>query len=212
MSAFACGHPRDLWNAGRRRSDGRFKAYCRECARTRARASDAAIVAFTMCPDCATILPQTRQGLRKGQSARHQCKPATERDWQGVLCMRCGALAGKRARALCAPCKRTNTMWHYNNDPAYRQKVIDAAKHRVHLKRAAQQRGEVITVAALIERDGDSCYICGVTVRDDLAIGHPLKANIDHVVPISRGGMHSLDNVRLSCRGCNSAKGARLAA
>lgn len=215
MEPFACGHPRDLWNVkvARRKEGSRtgWRQDCLTCARRQSRDREQRIVAFPMCSDCGMLLRQTYQGRRKDKAVAHRCR-TVETNWQGILCMRCGAFTGKRPRSLCPSCKRTNTMWHYNNDPVYRQSVIDAAKHRVHLKRSAQARGEVITIVALIERDGDACYLCGVAVRDDVPIGHPLKANIDHVIPISKGGQHTLDNVRVACRGCNSAKGAKVAA
>lgn len=46
------------------------------------------------------------------------------------------------------------------------------------------------------------CWYCG----ESLTIGD--TATIDHVVPRSRGGRRVLSNERLSCRTCNSSKGA----
>lgn len=33
-----------------------------------------------------------------------------------------------------------------------------------------------------------------------------LYANADHIVPLSRGGKHCVDNLRIACRKCNLAK------
>ncbi len=33
---------------------------------------------------------------------------------------------------------------------------------------------------------------------------------MDHVIPLSRGGKHALDNVVPACRGCNTSKNDRL--
>lgn len=213
MEAFACGHPRDLWNTRSVRRGQRTRNECRVCFRARMRRFEQRVTGFELCLDCGAILPRTRQGQRKARPAGHRCEPVSELPWQGVLCPECGAIKGVRRR-LDALCREHGTvqMHYYRRDAMVRQKVIDAAKHRHHLKRAAQQRGEVITVAALIERDGDCCYLCGRQVSDALPFTHPLKANIDHVVPLSRGGSHTLDNVRVACRSCNSAKGARVAA
>lgn len=136
-----------------------------------------------------------------------------ESNWNGILCPACGLLKGKKRMmdALCGE-HGSITMLYYRRNPIERQRTIDRAKHRHHLKRAAQERGELITLAGLIERDGDLCYLCGRQVSDALPFTHPLKANIDHVVPISKGGTHTLDNVRVACRSCNSAKGAKVAA
>ena len=34
--------------------------------------------------------------------------------------------------------------------------------------------------------------------------------SIDHVVPLSRGGKHEIENLLPACRSCNSSKGAKL--
>lgn len=36
--------------------------------------------------------------------------------------------------------------------------------------------------------------------------------NIDHVVPVAKGGKNEVDNLALSCGGCNNAKSDKLAA
>jgi 5-methylcytosine-specific restriction endonuclease McrA len=38
---------------------------------------------------------------------------------------------------------------------------------------------------------------------------HPKSKSFDHVIPLAKGGPHSMDNVKLSHFGCNSRKGAR---
>lgn len=48
-------------------------------------------------------------------------------------------------------------------------------------------------------RDGGECQYCGRAAE-----------NIDHVIPRSRGGRHTWDNVVAACRRCNTAKRDRL--
>lgn len=54
---------------------------------------------------------------------------------------------------------------------------------------------------AVLVRDNFECQYCGRTAE-----------NVDHVIPRSRGGGHSWDNVVAACRPCNSRKENRLAA
>jgi 5-methylcytosine-specific restriction endonuclease McrA len=35
------------------------------------------------------------------------------------------------------------------------------------------------------------------------------RLSLDHIIPISKGGPHSRDNVVMACRSCNSSKGAK---
>lgn len=52
---------------------------------------------------------------------------------------------------------------------------------------------------AVFVRDGHRCQYCGRSAE-----------NLDHVVPRSRGGTHTWENVVACCRRCNTRKGNRL--
>jgi len=61
-------------------------------------------------------------------------------------------------------------------------------------------RGVVpLTRRAVFARDGHRCQYCGTAAE-----------NLDHVLPRSRGGPHTWENVVASCRSCNARKEARL--
>jgi 5-methylcytosine-specific restriction endonuclease McrA len=59
-----------------------------------------------------------------------------------------------------------------------------------------------LTRRNLMLRDGHQCQYCGR--RPQLR-----ELNIDHVVPRSRGGQDSWENLVISCRTCNLRKGRR---
>ena len=52
-----------------------------------------------------------------------------------------------------------------------------------------------LTRRAVFARDAWSCQYCGAPAE-----------NLDHIVPRSRGGEHSWENVVAACRRCNSRK------
>jgi 5-methylcytosine-specific restriction endonuclease McrA len=56
-----------------------------------------------------------------------------------------------------------------------------------------------LTRRAVFARDGWVCQYCGKAAE-----------NLDHVLPRSRGGKHTWDNVVAACRRCNSKKENRL--
>ncbi len=55
---------------------------------------------------------------------------------------------------------------------------------------------------ALFERDGWKCRYCGDSVTSE-------TATLDHVIPVSKGGDDSPDNLATTCHMCNSLKAGR---
>lgn len=57
----------------------------------------------------------------------------------------------------------------------------------------------------VFNRDNWTCVYCGVKVVQSRQY-KPNQATIDHVIPLSKGGTHTIDNVVTSCQSCNSTK------
>lgn len=56
-----------------------------------------------------------------------------------------------------------------------------------------------------------TCAICGGIVDKTLRSPHPMSASIDHIIPVARGGHpSSIDNLQLTHRACNRAKGTKI--
>jgi 5-methylcytosine-specific restriction endonuclease McrA len=53
----------------------------------------------------------------------------------------------------------------------------------------------------IYSRCNGKCAYCDETDRRIL--------QFDHIVPLSRGGRHAIDNIQLACRLCNQSKGPR---
>lgn len=74
-------------------------------------------------------------------------------------------------------------------------------------RRRAREMGahtEKVSYQEILDRDNGMCHICREWVDED-------EREFDHVIPLARGGPHTEDNIRLSHRSCNRAKGARYA-
>lgn len=70
-------------------------------------------------------------------------------------------------------------------------------------------RYERVNTAAVFIRDEWVCQLCGsATLKAERGTWHPLAPEIDHIIPMSRGGPHTFDNVQCVHRQCNEAKGA----
>lgn len=73
-----------------------------------------------------------------------------------------------------------------------------------------------ISIDKLIKKDRGVCHICGDRVdKNDYkhisgayiaGLRHP---SIDHIMPLSKGGTHTWDNVKLAHMGCNALKNDR---
>lgn len=59
---------------------------------------------------------------------------------------------------------------------------------------------------AVIKRDGRWCRYCDIEVSEWFGDGHPQFLTLDHVIPLSRGGMGTADNLVVACSSCNNAK------
>lgn len=74
-----------------------------------------------------------------------------------------------------------------------------------------------ISLAKLIKRDKNICYICGTRcdkqdyklMEDKYFIAGKTYPSIDHVVSVSKGGTHAWHNVKLAHCYCNSVKSDR---
>ncbi len=64
----------------------------------------------------------------------------------------------------------------------------------------------------VLERDGWTCGICHLSIRQDVDVQHPLALTMDHIVPLAVGGSDRLDNLQPAHRQCNVDKGDDLPA
>lgn len=80
-----------------------------------------------------------------------------------------------------------------------------------HIKRAIAAGVHVDRISAAdldAIRSRPDCHWCGVPVtKYDGIEWQPTDATIEHVIPLSEGGPHSLDNIVCSCARCNFGRG-----
>ena len=57
---------------------------------------------------------------------------------------------------------------------------------------------------------GSVCHLCGQPINLTLTgTRDPMRLSLDHLIPRSRGGTNSIENLRPAHFRCNSARGAR---
>lgn len=81
-------------------------------------------------------------------------------------------------------------------------------------KIAKRQTGSVIGRvyrALVFQRDDYVCWLCDYPTKRDAVVPDPEAPTVDHVIPLAKGGPHTMDNVRTAHFLCNSMKGDSLA-
>lgn len=112
----------------------------------------------------------------------------------GGACDRCGAIFN-RTKSNARFCSKTCNMAFHTSAHRSRVRGVDAERFR-HVD--------------VFERDGWVCQLCGSPVDPALRGQTSLAPSLDHIIPISRGGAHTMANTQLAHFGCNARKRDRV--
>lgn len=93
-------------------------------------------------------------------------------------------------------------LWRAENPDKY------AAKQSRRRARLLDAFVEDVRPSEVLDRDRWRCHICGKKIGKSYRHPHPRSAWLDHIIPLSRGGEHSMANCASAHLGCNSSKGA----
>lgn len=96
---------------------------------------------------------------------------------------------------------------HRQEHQTERHKTYKREAKRRREQQLRQQYVGPVSYAKLYERDHGVCQICGMAVHHDKFCDDSWGGTIDHIVPLSVGGEHSMSNCQLAHRLCNSLKG-----
>ena len=142
-----------------------------------------------------------RKAVKGQRYCSESCSP-TAYAWAPMtrICIECSNVfdAGKWQRTCSTECR-------------------DAVSRRGIRKSKAARRAressatiKVFDPIAVLERDRWTCKLCGArTPRTIRGTTDPMAPELDHVVPLSVGGEHSMENTQCACRRCNIAKGSK---
>jgi 5-methylcytosine-specific restriction endonuclease McrA len=127
---------------------------------------------------------------RKARLRDSQAVPHGTLDGYGSYGCRCGE---------CSAAKRAATRDHYIRNQI---RFLETASNRAQLKNRDRRLITARDIRRLLARHSGRCFYC--YGREHL--------ELDHVVPLSRGGRHSIGNLVPACRRCNRRKSARFLA
>jgi 5-methylcytosine-specific restriction endonuclease McrA len=119
-------------------------------------------------------------------------------------CVVCGERKA-RTRQMCTRCYEK---WMRDNVPEYRNKKVNKAHRR--RARIEEREYENFTSTQILEKSNGLCGICGKPIDPKARKPDFNCLSLDHIIPISKGGTHTLANVQAAHLICNIAKGNKL--
>ena len=93
---------------------------------------------------------------------------------------------------------------YYKTETYKKQRRKSKAVRRAREREAPNIEGFDLNI--VLERDGYRCQHCSKKTRPDYKTNHSLYPNVDHIIPLSKGGDHTRKNTQCLCRQCNLEK------
>jgi 5-methylcytosine-specific restriction endonuclease McrA len=114
-----------------------------------------------------------------------------------LMCLQCDKPV--HCKQLCKACylkqwKALKNGRGYKRSMAQRKAVAEKYKKRMTTGKIYK-----VTTNEILALQASSCYLCGIVAN-----------GIDHIIPLSRGGNHSIGNLAPCCINCNSKKRTKL--
>lgn len=160
-----------------------------------------------VCPYCKEseikkryAIVEAKKRERAIKAAERKAEAEQKQLWRVVphLCPVCGAITTRRLYCSNVCSRKAHNTTHEH-------------KRRIRIDNATVDSD--ITVLGLFLRDKGVCSICGkrcdtndYKMDGDTFIAGNDYPSIDHIIPLSKGGEHSWDNVQLAHRICNTRK------
>ena len=157
-------------------------------------------------------------GLRRKKYCSEQCQPSTANKSEHIR----GKYFTPKAR-ICPHCllawsaiKQTGPSDYCFSPECVEARIKAHAKtgrsDKSHIARAKKhgRKYGYFNVLRVFERDKWRCKMCGVKTPSKLrGTYEPNAPEVGHIVALSVGGDHVMENIQCECRACNAAKGAR---
>lgn len=183
----------------------------REASRSRARDTRAAkrtARAPRPCDWCTKPLPQDAPGMRRfhPDCAKAWSKATRKADNHNRQCAHDGCDRPTRARGMCSMHYK---QWARAEGLVKPEPWDDRRKNNHHLRRARMIGNgpyELVTIDALMARDNNTCNVCDEHIDPTLEYPNPMSKSIDHIIAVSRGGEHTMNNTAPSHLICNVRK------
>lgn len=195
----------------------KVKLKCKKCGTIIDRSWFTVRCQSVTCDVCARAETERKQTERREVAAQRKAEQKAEREQIKAVAVFFAQIEAEEKRLNkmhpCPVCgEQTLKPKYCSADCANKVKnKTKDIKRRSKIKHALVDTD--ITISGLYKRDAGICYICGkpcsfddYVVKDGVTVCGDWYPSIDHVVPLSKGGKHSWENVRLAHRRCNYIK------
>lgn len=81
-------------------------------------------------------------------------------------------------------------------------KISDDQLYERHAPKQKRRPVPLDVRYSVLKRDGERCVLCGASPKDNSSV----VLEVDHIIPVSKGGDDSFSNLRTLCRDCNQGK------
>lgn len=144
-----------------------------------------------VCNDCVTSKSDNQKKCNNCKSNKIR-KKFKALNLQDFICSSCAIhyRSTKANKGICKKCFPKSRV-------SYKDHIERAKKKGVKYERFSSD--------LIYKRDGYKCTSCSCVVVKSKTY-KPNQATIDHIIPMSKGGSHTIDNVVTMCQSCNSLK------
>lgn len=188
------------WMGNYTGSRGTVDLKCKRCGTVFTRSFDSIRHGkHTRCPKCDYVPSQDKHAEMIRKRDNREIDKIFYNRWL-IQCAECGewAIRKKKSKFCSHHCLAKNT-----------------SRTRKAKKRSTSSKTETISLYSLIERDNGICYICGgevditdCTIRNGGFVTGRTYPTIEHLIPLSKGGTNTWDNIKLAHYYCNVLKGS----
>lgn len=125
----------------------------------------------------------------------------------------------EKVNKICSICKGLFTTTYRNStfcSDSCREEgtKINNNERKSHRRRADKYGSfyQKLNRHKVFKSDNYKCQSCGVRcLKSKIGTNHRREPTLDHIIPISKGGPHSYNNVQTLCRKCNNKKSNKIA-
>lgn len=164
------------------------------------------------CKHCGKTLSRKKRSFCSIQCTyRYANKTPNERH-----CADCGKLYSVNGRSICCSkaCRQARAdrlLTEARKRFAATPEGKEFFRQREYIRKARKQAvgSELFSRTEIFARDGWRCGLCGRKVSKKAKWPHPSFATLDHIIPLSRGGPHTRQNVQTAHLRCNTSKNSR---